>query len=44
MQIFDTIRERDVDAVRDCFIGVASPESLGVRVKITRAMGLAGSL
>ncbi|KAL8722842.1 MAG: hypothetical protein Q9225_000729 [Loekoesia sp. 1 TL-2023] len=33
LELHDTIRERDVDAVRDCFIGEPSPKSLGVRVK-----------
>ena len=33
LQLHDTIRERDVDAVRDCFIGETSPKSLGIRVK-----------
>lgn len=34
LQLVDTVRERDVDAVRDCFIGEPSPHSHGVRVKI----------
>ena len=33
LQLHDTIRERDVDSVRDCFIGETSPTSLGIRVK-----------
>lgn len=37
MELYDTVRERDVDAVRDCFIGETSPESRGVRVKIVEA-------
>ncbi len=34
MELFDTVRERDVDTVRDCFVGMTSPESKGVRVRI----------
>jgi len=33
LQLHDTIRERDIDVVRDCFIGEVSPESAGVRIK-----------
>lgn len=33
LQLHDTIRERDIDFVRDCFIGEPSPKSVGVRVK-----------
>ncbi|KAL8963661.1 MAG: hypothetical protein Q9193_000105 [Seirophora villosa] len=33
LELHDTIRERDIDTVRDCFIGEPSPRSLGVRVK-----------
>lgn len=35
MELYDTIRERDIDVVRDCFIGEVSPESRGVWVKAT---------
>jgi cytochrome P450 len=34
MQIFDTLRERDVDVCRDCFVGLPQKGSQGVRVKI----------
>jgi len=34
MELYDTVRERDVDVVRDCFIGMPSPESKGVRVRV----------
>ena len=37
LELVDTIRSRDVDAVRDCFIGEPSPESLGVRVRVLKA-------
>ncbi|KAL8908998.1 MAG: hypothetical protein Q9207_000449 [Kuettlingeria erythrocarpa] len=33
LALYDTIRERDIDAVRDCFIGEPAPGSLGVRVR-----------
>ena len=33
LELYDTSRERDVDIVRDCFIGETSKESLGVRMK-----------
>lgn len=35
-ELFETIRERDIDAVRDCFIAESSPQSPGVRVKVMR--------
>jgi cytochrome P450 len=34
MQLFDTLRERDVDACRDCFIGLPRKDAQGVRVKV----------
>ena len=37
LKLHDTIRERDIDFVRDCFIGEPSPESVGVRVKAVAA-------
>ncbi|KAL8681485.1 MAG: hypothetical protein Q9224_006850 [Gallowayella concinna] len=40
LEIFETIRERDVDSVRDCFIGESSPDSLGVRMKVVMERGL----
>ncbi|PQE05656.1 cytochrome P450 protein [Rutstroemia sp. NJR-2017a BBW] len=33
-QLHDTFRERDIESVRDCFIGEPHPESFGVRVKM----------
>ncbi|KAL8786111.1 MAG: hypothetical protein Q9213_002976 [Squamulea squamosa] len=36
LELFDTIRERDIDYVRDCFIGETSSESLGVRMKVVK--------
>lgn len=30
LKLFDTIRERDIDVVCDCFIGEVSPESRGL--------------
>jgi hypothetical protein len=35
-QLYDTNRDRDIDLVRDCFIGEPNPDSVGVRVKIIR--------
>jgi hypothetical protein len=34
MRLHDVIRERDVDTVRDAFIGFPSKESKGVRIEI----------
>lgn len=34
MQLHDVVFERDVEAVRDCFIGEARLDSPGVRVVI----------
>ena len=36
LTLYDTSRERDIDVVRDCFIGEASPESKGVKVKLVK--------
>ena len=33
LELYDTIRERDIDVARDCFIGEPSPSSVGVRVR-----------
>jgi cytochrome P450 len=33
-RLYDTVRERDVDAVRDCFVGETHPASQGIRVEI----------
>jgi cytochrome P450 len=33
-RLYDTVRERDVDAVRDCFVGETHPASPGIRVEI----------
>ena len=32
--LHDTVRERDVDVVRDCFVGMATKESKGIRVQV----------
>lgn len=32
----DVVRERDVDVVRDCVIGLPPPESKGIRFKVVR--------
>ncbi|CAG8978292.1 hypothetical protein HYALB_00010291 [Hymenoscyphus albidus] len=34
LELFDTIRERDIDLRRDCFLAEAMPGSQGVRVKV----------
>ncbi|KAK7959437.1 benzoate 4-monooxygenase cytochrome P450 [Apiospora aurea] len=36
IELFETVKSRDVDVVRDCIIGLPSPESPGIRVKIVR--------
>lgn len=35
MELYDFVPERDLDIVRDCFVGLPSRESRGVRVKLT---------
>ena len=35
MELFDFDQKRDLDIVRDCFIGLPSKESKGVRVKVS---------
>ena len=39
LELYDTVRERDIDVVRDCFLGEASLESPGVRVKVVGVSG-----
>ncbi|OJJ70073.1 hypothetical protein ASPBRDRAFT_181675 [Aspergillus brasiliensis CBS 101740] len=34
LELYETVRERDIDIVRDCFIGEVSPSSVGVRVAL----------
>ena len=36
LELHETVRERDVDGVRDCFTSEPSLESLGVRVKLAK--------
>ena len=36
LELVEVVRKRDVDTVRDCFVGMPSPEGKGVRVKIVR--------
>jgi hypothetical protein len=36
MVLYETVRSRDVDVVRDCIIGLPSSESKGIRVRITK--------
>lgn len=38
LELFDTIRERDVDYKFDCFLGRPSVEGKGVRVKVVREL------
>ncbi|KIA75613.1 cytochrome P450 [Aspergillus ustus] len=33
-ELFDVVEERDVRTMRDCFVGLESPESKGVRFKV----------
>ncbi|KAI1633230.1 putative flavonoid 3-hydroxylase [Biscogniauxia mediterranea] len=35
LELYDTIRERDIDIVRDCFLGETAHNTKGVRVKYT---------
>ena len=34
--LHDVVKERDLDVVRDCFVGLASPESRGIRFRVLR--------
>jgi cytochrome P450 len=34
MELYDFDQQRDLDIVRDCFVGLPSKESKGVRVKV----------
>ena len=34
LELFDTYRERDVDYIRDCFLGGCEPSSRGIRVRV----------
>ena len=36
VELVDTDRARDVDVARDCFVGMPSLDSRGVRVKLSR--------
>jgi cytochrome P450 len=36
LQLVDTIHERDVKIVRDCFIGETDPDTRGVNIKLTK--------
>ncbi|PGH08703.1 hypothetical protein AJ80_07824 [Polytolypa hystricis UAMH7299] len=33
-ELYDVVRERDIDVLRDCFVGMAHPKSQGVRFKV----------
>lgn len=37
-ELFDTVPERDIKIVRDCFMGEAQLGTLGVRVKVTKVL------
>ena len=37
LQLYDTVRERDIDVRRDCFLGQPSPASRGVHVSAAAA-------
>lgn len=34
LQLYETYRARDIDLVRDCFVGETKKESPGVRVRL----------
>lgn len=36
LEMYETTRERDVDFVRDCFVGETEPGSKGVRVTLRK--------
>ena len=36
LELFDTYRERDIDNVRDFFLGEPHPDTRGVRVRVLR--------
>lgn len=38
LELYDVIRERDIDHYRDCFLGEPRDDSRGVRVKILRLL------
>lgn len=38
-ELYDTIRERDVDFTRDCFVGETSASAEGVRVTYAKSSG-----
>ena len=38
LKLFETTREKDIAYTRDCFIGKASVESKGVRMRILRGL------
>ncbi|KAL4863046.1 hypothetical protein BDV12DRAFT_189958 [Aspergillus spectabilis] len=38
-KLHEVVKERDVDVVRDCFVGLASPESRGIRFKVVGKRG-----
>ncbi|PGH14041.1 hypothetical protein AJ79_03311 [Helicocarpus griseus UAMH5409] len=33
-ELYDVVKERDIDVVRDCFVGMARPDTRGVRFKV----------
>ncbi|KAF1817444.1 cytochrome P450 [Eremomyces bilateralis CBS 781.70] len=36
LELYETIRERDVDNQRDCFLGESMPDSPGIRVRVLK--------
>ena len=36
LELYETLRERDVDSSRDCFTGEAAKSSKGVRVLVSK--------
>lgn len=36
LELDDVVRERDIDTVRDCFVGMPSPQAKGVNVRVLR--------
>jgi hypothetical protein len=38
LELYETTREKEIDAARDCFLAEMVPGAVGVRVKVTKAL------
>lgn len=43
LELYDVDEARDIEIVRDCFIGLPSPDAKPLRVKITDRNGASGT-